>query len=278
MDTIDMAAILEDTTPTGADTNTALEDTTADGEGTTPNTEAIESDDAPTAESDDVIDETTDDGSTDADTGGADEPMLLIRFNHEDRHLTMQEAATLSQKGLAYEDTVSAVRRLAASRGQTVKEFLSKLSEAQEAADLDRLKRDCGGNEEAARRLLSAEKEKVAGAVQKMLDDEKAESEADIQAERERIAAQFEELQDMFPDEIKAVKDIPKKVIQIASEKKISLTDAYLRFKHQNATRAAQNAAQAKKAATASAGTMKTETDNGAESSISAMMRGIWGH
>lgn len=278
MDTIDMAAILEDTTPTDADTTTAPDDTTAGGEDTTPNTEAAESDDAQTAEPNEVIDETTDDGSIDADTGGADEPTLLIRFNHEDRHLTMAEAATLSQKGLAYEDTVSAVRQLAASRGQTVKEFLAKLSEAQEAADLDRLKRDCGGNEEAARRLLNVEKEKVAGAVQKMLDDEKAESEADIQAERERIVTQFNELQEMFPDEIKAVKDIPKKVIQIASEKKISLTDAYLRFKHQNATRAAQNAAQAKKAATASAGTMKTEQDNGADSSISAMMRGIWGH
>lgn len=267
MEDINTTELSEDTIPAETDAESAEVET--DSGDTTPGTDESTATDTQTAEGSD-----TTDGEDSA--GEVNEPLVPIRYNHEDRYLTMAEAATLSQKGLAYEETVSTVRELAASRGKSVKDYIASLVEAQESADLDRLKRECGGNEEAAKRLLAAEKEKRAGAVQKMIDDESAETEADIQAEREKIAAQYEELRETCP-EIKNVKDIPQSVLKTAAEKKISLLDAYLRYQHTNAANTAKAKETAAASAAASAGTMKSDANSGTDPLIAAMKSGMWG-
>lgn len=267
MEDISMTELSEDAIP--AETNAKSAEVEADGGDTTPGTEESTPTETQTAEEANTTD-------SEDSAGEVNEPLVAIRYNHEDRYLTMAEAATLSQKGLAYEGTVAAVRELAASRGKSVKDYISGLMEAQKSADLERLKRECGGNEEAAKRLLAAEEGKHAGAVKKMIDDESAETEADIKAEREKIAAQYEELRELCP-EIKNVKDIPQSVLKTAAEKKISLLDAYLRYQHTNAANTAKAKETAAASAAASAGSMRSGACSGTDPLVAAMRSGMWG-
>ncbi len=201
-------------------------------------------------------------------------PMVHIRYNHEDKHLSISEAATLSQKAMAYEPTMDTIRELAALRSMSVKDFVASVAAAQESADLNRLISECGGNEESAKRLLAVEREKAKAAVQKMLDDEKADYEADIAEARNRIGEQYEELRNACP-EIKEVKDIPQAVIKMAGEKHMPLLDAYLRYQHTNRVNAQSVAEQQAAAKAASSGSLKSDADNGDDALVAAMMKGV---
>lgn len=203
------------------------------------------------------------------------EPTVHIRYNHKDRQLSISEAATLSQKALAYESTMETMRELAASRSMSVKDFVASVAAAQKNADLNRLMNECGGNEKTAKRLLEVEHEKIKTAVKKMLEEEKTEFETDIAKARENIGAQFDELRNNCP-EIKDVKDIPQAVFKMAGEKQMTLFDAYLRYQHTNRMNSETAARQQAAAKAASAGSMKSELTSSEDRLFAALKSGLW--
>lgn len=237
----------------------------------------VETEQQDTTPSDEVsTDAAETDDTAESAPAEAQQPLVHIRYNHEDRQLSMAEAATLSQKGLAYEDTMSTIRSLAAAEGKSIKEFVTGLATARESRELARLKSECGGNEDAARRLFEVQNEKIAESVKKMLDDETAANAAELKDAQNQIVAQYEELREIC-HEVKTVKDIPQSVLKTAAEKKISLLDAYLRYQHTNAAKAAKAKETAANSAAASAGPMKSDANSGTDPLIEAMKSGMWG-
>lgn len=274
MEDINIAELFsEDTTPSEDSTVDSTDIPTEEQEDTTPN-EADTGNDTDTSPTADETEAPNADESVSGTT--TESPMLHIRYNHEDKHLSLDEAASFAQKGMAYESTMEALRSLAAASNQTVKDFVQNMAAAQEKSLFMRLTEECNGNEEAARRLMSVENDKIKSAVQKMMENEKAEHESDIAEARNRIGEQYEELISACT-EIKEVKDIPQPVIKMAYDKKITLLDAYLRYQHKNTTAAKLAAEKAAEAAKATAGTMKSEKADGDDSISAALMKGLWG-
>ena len=93
-----------DAETTGETAETQLtEPATEDGEGTTPPSEAAEE---------------------------ATPITVPVRYKHESRALTLDEASAWSQKGMCYEPVYEDLRRLAVTMGKSVQEFVETLKAA----------------------------------------------------------------------------------------------------------------------------------------------------
>lgn len=105
--------------------------------------------------------------------GQAAEPYLTIRYNHEERGLTREEAAALAQKGLHYdtvhqelqrlkdrgaENVVDVVEKFARQNGMSAQDYTKFLGEQYEAARIRRLT-ERGVPEEVARELAQQQRD-----------------------------------------------------------------------------------------------------------------------
>ena len=198
-----------------------------------------------------------------------------VRYRHESRALTLDEASAWSQKGMCYEPIYEELRHLAVTMGKSVPEFVETLKAANEHSLYDRLLEEAGGNEDVAKRLLELEKQKFNAAYDASknadLDAEKSEG----AALQERLAADFEELSAEYP-EVTEFKQIPQAVVKLAIDRKIPLMDAYarhLRAENKKISAAAQSAATA---ATASTGSQAGAADgHPADAAETAFLRGL---
>ena len=122
--------------------------------------------------------------------------------------------------------------------------YLENLAKEGEEALYRKTLAECGGNEEAARRLFAYQRQ----------ERERASSEEAAAGEA------FRELCDAFPGRFREPGELPAEVVELAARRGLSLLDAYLRYEHEGLEKAAREKARQEKAALASSGSMTGES------------------
>ena len=188
------------------------------------------------------------------DTGTANAFVLPVRFNHEDRGLSLEEARTYAQKGMRMEGMLDKLQVIAAANGQSVEQAVDHLFDAFERTHRKEILERVGGNEEAADALMEKKRSEWNVAV-KTASDAAAQAEKDERSTLEaRLAADFAEVKAAFGDTYPEFKDIPQAVINDAIKNKRGLFDALLRYRHTEAGKIEANKKTQEKAVAASAG------------------------
>ena len=235
--------------------NTVLENTTSQ-EPETSVAEDVETTDAGAPE-DEVNTNTANDSGNESAENVANEtaaPFLEIKYNHESKGLTREEAATLAQKGMHYEGLYQNLERIADLKGVTVKELINGFETEQDEAYRRELAERFGDDEETINIMMehyqSEKGKKIDAAKNKRLQDE-ATAEQNINT---RLANEFIELQKDFP-ELKEFADLPESVRRAAAEGK-DLTHAYLLYQHRENKKIAAAKASEEAAAAKSAGSL----------------------
>lgn len=252
--------------PTTEDGNEQLPDTTAetpetdDGQDTTP---AV----APDT-----------DGAAQQPADEATAPTVAVRYNHEDRELSMEEARNYAQMGLRYESMtpmLDKLRMMAAGRGQSLAEFVDAWSAADQRATLEQYMQKTGGDRETAEKLMRMEQaERRAACEERDRQDQKADEDART-AVTSRLASEFVELQGEFP-EITTIEGVPDAVIRDATKNGRHLLDAYLRYQRAESKKIERNTAATAQAAGASVGSQTDAPPSGdKDSATEAMLRGV---
>lgn len=201
-----------------------------------------------------------------------------VKFRHENRELSLEEATNYAQMGLlreAEQPMMDKLRMMAAGRGQSMEEFVNAWAQAEERAMLEQKLQITGGNREEAEKLLRVD-----------LDDrrrvcetrQQQEREAERQAEQsltDRLAGEFTELQEEYP-EITDYSQVPQEVITDAIRTGRHLLDAYMRYSRRESKKIEQNRATQAAAAAASAGSQAdTPPTGGTDPVIAAMLEGV---
>lgn len=214
-------------------------------------------------------------GGTSVDNGPEVAPFMTIQYNHEDRHLTQEEAVTLAQKGVAYDDMYKTISRAAALKGTDVKTFIKGFEKAQDDAYREELIAKYGEDDmETVNSLMELYNQKKESTI-------KAAEEAEAQKQREqqttlesRLADEFIRLQQEFP-EVEKFDALPKSVVNAAAKGQ-DLLSAYLLYQHSEHKKAEAAKKTAEAAKNASGGSLLSTPET--SSSISeAFIRGLYG-
>ncbi len=203
---------------------------------------------------------------------------LPVKFRHEHRDLTMEEARSYAQMGLKYESlqpTMDKLRMMAAGRGQSLEEFVNNWAAAEERAVFEQLLEKTGGDRETAEKLLRLEQADRQSACDARVQQEQQAVQDEKTAVTHRLAAEFNELQKEFPT-LGSFDALPETVIRDAVTNGRHLLDAYLRHAHSENKKVAENEAAGRLAETACVG---SQTDHPAANTrdgvTEAMLRGI---
>ena len=206
----------------------------------------------PTTEDAEALGTTPDAESTE----DVQQPITIpIQYNHESRELTLEEAQTLAQKGLKFDEvspTLEKIRFLATANGKSMQEMVDALVESQDKQLYSSILAECDGNESIAQRLFDAEKLKRQTAAESAQKEATAAQEKEKADLAKRLADEFVELQREFP-EMAEFSAVPKSVLDAAVKGK-NLTDAYLRYQRAESKRVSAAKATQEQAAKASAG------------------------
>lgn len=174
---------------------------------------------------------------------------ITVRFNHEDRVLTRDEAINFAQKGLKLDKLqplLDELSYLAAIRGKTPIETVKEYIALDEAVYKNQLISEYGEDTKAIDALMEKYKSENLSKRAQLIDEDR------IQAEKkelsEKIADEFMELKGECP-EIDSPDKIPPSVFKEAKNQ--NLLNAYLRYKNRqeklialnNQTRKANNQA-----------------------------------
>lgn len=182
----------------------------------------------------------------------AKEILVPVKFNKEIRNLQLDEAAELAQKGLKFDaiaEDYGNLKRIAASDGKSVSEFLQALDKSNREARRKELLEECGGNEEIADYVLNLEN---------IPDGDMG----------------LKELKAEFP-EIKDISDLPESVVENARLKGSLLLDEYLRYRHTAKRNARKAAAQSEGANSASIGS-QIDRRGGVSPETAEFLKGLW--
>lgn len=191
---------------------------------------------------------------------------ITLNVAGEEKEYTPDEAAPLVENGLkwqAFQESYDKLEYLAETIGKDIPALVDAMMASSEEAAVEKLKEQCGGNEEVAKKLYAYQKQERLS----KLGEKKT---ASLRSKEEMTKAQRDKLQDTLaqgyielakeiPDKFPSFKDVPRPVVDMAVKKGISLLDAYLRFEHsENQKRESAKAKQAA-AAGSSAGTMESK-------------------
>ena len=184
----------------------------------------------------------------------AEEVLIPIKFNKQERMLTLNEAATLAQKGLkfdAIEGDYRLLKDLAFKEGKSVPQYLGDLTAVKLEARRKELTEKCGGDEALVKHILSLE------------------SECDSYT-----PAGFGELNAAFP-EIKSLDDLPTEVVENATLSGKPMLDEYLRYLLFEEKRLKQ-AENDRKAAVASSLGSQLNRAGGINPETAEFLKGLW--
>lgn len=202
-----------------------------------------------------------------------------VKFNKQERALSLDEAAAYAQKGMkwdAFTPCHEKLKALAAADGQSVAQLVDALVAGSDALLYERTLQLCGGNEEAAQHMVALERSQRA---QKAAAFQAAEAEApqrEQAALEQRLAAEYAELAAFCP-QAGDFGTLPEEVVRQAAEG-MSLTEAYLRYLFEEQRRVAAVSAKQAAAAASSAGSQESHAPVQDESAaVEAMRRAIWG-
>lgn len=206
---------------------------------------------------------------------------FTVRFNHQDRKLTAEEAKKYAQLGLKYESQKSIYDRLdygAALAGVSVDKFVDDAVSRPEAEHRKHLEEMYGEGAEEVEIGMDIFRKKRNADYQKFVDGKKAEAEeAEKKAKtdmRARLADEYIELKAEIPD-VPEYEKLPDSVIREAASGKRDLLSAYLRYE-----RAEKLKIDAAKKAEAAAGTASAggkgskESEN--DSVLDEFTKGVW--
>lgn len=196
-----------------------------------------------------------------------------VKFNKQERVLSLDEAAAYAQKGMKWEAFTPChekLKALAAAGGQSVAQLIDALVEGSDALLYERTLQLCGGNEEAAQRMVALER------AQREQAAEEAAPQREQAALEQRLAAEYAELTAFCP-QAGAFSALPEEVVRQAAEG-MSLTEAYLRYLFEEQRRVAAVSAKQAEAAAGSVGSQESHAPVQDESAaVEAMRRAIWG-
>ena len=260
--------------------------TTAVTEGTTPQTDTVEVDatQAPPTETNADTPDTQQPTDTTPEADDVAEgaqvpvaPFLPVKFRHETRELTREDAAKYAQLGLlreAEQPMLDDLALMAAAQGKTVAEFVRELKQADEQALRDDKLNITGGDAESAETLVQAELARRREALNLRARQEQEAADAAEKTLTDRLAGEFGELREMFPD-LTEWGALPKSVIEDAIKNERNLVDAYLRYQHREGANIERNRAAAAAAAAASVGSQADTPPTGEDPAIAAMRRAV---
>ena len=258
--------------------------TAAVTEDTTPQTETVEGADT-TSVPENVDNPTTEpqtDTTPEAEGGAEDphppvEPFLPVQFDHETINQTREEATENSQLGLLYKKQkpmMDDLALMAAAQGMTTAEFIRSLKEADEQGVREDKLRITGGDADAAEILVQAELAKRREALNLRARQEQEAEAAAEQSTLDRLAGELVELKERFPG-MTDWDAIPQAVKEDAVKNNRNLTDAYLRYAHDEAQKIEQNRAAQAAAAAATVGSQADKPPAGGDPAIEAMIRAV---
>lgn len=218
------------------------------------------------------------DTTPEAGTASAAQTITIpVQFNHVSRELTLEEAQSLAQKGLKFDEltpTLDKLRYLAAANGKSLNEMADALVKSQDRQLYESLLAECGGSKPIAKRLFEAEKRRHTADFEAGRRAEAAAAQEEKAALTQRLADEFIELQREFP-ELTAFSAVPKTVLQTAL-KGVTLTDAYLRYRHAEDLKASAARVAQEAAAKSSAGPQSAGGGETIDPTIDAMLAGLW--
>lgn len=251
--------------------NTSEQSTTTTQE-ETPKEEIVESELAftPQEKQDDNNNSVQDDTQKEAQT----DDFLEIQYNHKKMGISKQEAVTLAQKGIHFQNTYDTLERVATLKGQTVKEFLVGIETAQDENYRQGLIEKFGNDSDTVEKMMELYNIKK----QQTLSEAKQDN---ILAERQKEQSQITGLQEEFMGmkkgdfpELTNFNDLPDQVKSDALNG-MSLSHAYLLYMYKQ-NKKIEAAKQSQKAsAMASVGSMgSTVQEDGLGE---AFLKGLFG-
>lgn len=222
-------------------------------------------------------------------TAKQEDSFLTVRFNHQTRDLTRDEAVGFAQKGMLYDRVRADLSKvnpvynkldyLAAQQNTTPEALVEEMFRKQEEDYKNGLREKFGEqlDDETAEGLLDLFRQKQKTKYDKILSDRKKAaadgSAADKEEDDRRIAREFTQLQREFP-EYETFRQLPDSVKQEAFEGKDLMT-AMLRFEHEREKMKRQTAAAKLSAVKSSAGSQAQNGEN--ESSVErSFVSGLW--
>ncbi len=182
--------------------------------------------------------------------GKTESAFVEVKFNKETKKLTLDEAATLAQKGMKFDmisGDFSRLKSIAEADGLTVKEYINRLDAEINEKKVCELAEKCGGDKELAQRVLNAEK------------GNRPDKDAQFSAE--------------FPD--LDVESLPEEVKTAAEIKGTGLLFEYLLYEHRKRVAAAEENLRREKAEQSSLGSLSCGTNTNAADA--EFLKGVWG-
>lgn len=249
-------------TQQGVDMEAEL-DTAPQGEGNTDNTSAQDQDG-------------NENGSAEDNGAEPPAPFLEIQYNHEKRGLSREEAAALAQKGIFYQSTYDTLERVATLKGQTVEEFLNGIETAQDEAYRQSLVEKFGNDTDTIDRLMELYGINKQKTLDNAKESRKAAAEQAEQTANARLAEEFTEMKNGDFPELTEFAALPDEVKKMALGG-MSLSHAYLSFKHRENKKIAAAKASAESAAKASVGSMQTNTADNIGEDERKFLNALWG-
>ena len=201
-------------------------------------------------------------------------PFLEIQYNHEKRELSREEAITLAQKGIHYQNAYDTLERVATLKGQSVKELLSGLESAQDEAYRQGLVEKFGDDEETIEKMMELYNINKQKTLDNAKESRRVAAEQEEKDINERLAEEFIKMKNSDFPELTEFKNLPESVKRAAFSG-LSLSHAYLKYMHDENKRIANAKAQAEAAAKKSTGSMASDKED-VNSQTSALLKGLW--
>ncbi|MEE0970556.1 MAG: hypothetical protein U0M06_14395, partial [Clostridia bacterium] len=156
--------------------------------------------------------------NTEADESAVEEaPYLEIKYNHEKRGLSKDEAVTWAQKGMHYEPAYIALERAAALKGVSVNDFLKNLETAEDEAYRQSIIEKYGNDEEIIADMMAIYEARKQKTLDNAAESKRKAAEEKEQSINERIANEFSLMKKDFP-EVTEYSKLPEAVKKAASE------------------------------------------------------------
>ena len=206
-------------------------------------------------------------------------PFMTVRYNHQSRDLNMEEAVTLAQKGLYFEEKLLPVYNkldyLASQRGLTADALADLMLENEDERLRAELSEHCS-DPETVERMVEINRQNRHEKYEKLTASRGMAARAAEELRREslerRLAREYCELKAEFP-EIESFSALPNSVKAQAAGG-TDLVSAYLRYRHSEEKRIAASRKAFEDASSASAGSaVSGETEAPTDR---AFIRGIW--
>ncbi len=182
--------------------------------------------------------------------GNSNSAFVEVKFNKEKKKLTLDEAATLAQKGMKF-DLIAAdlekLKALSKGEGLSVSDYILRLEGERRDKRLAELSDKCGGDSQLAEKLL-------------MLD------ESDRPDEFKALKAEFPDASyDELPDEVKTAAEL----------KGTGLLFEYLLYEHRQRVAAAEELSRREETAKLSLGSLSSGTSR--NTADAEFLKGVWG-